>query len=160
MFAAGVNVVSHGRIRLGHMQRKEGQYDFAGSGGRWTSWDGGNQGRSCTPTAAPPLWLAKKHPENAPCGRTRPRQHQGTRRACCLNNDIYWDYCRRIVRAMASDLSEHPQLIAWQIDNGIGGHNTESASMRSRAVIGSRGSRQNKRPSTVAMNLGTRFWGR
>jgi len=78
-------------------------------------------------TLKTPLWTNR--------ASSTPRHAQ----SCCLNNDFYWDYCRRIVRAMASDLSEHPQLIAWQIDNGIGGHNTESASMRSRAVIGSRG---------------------
>ena len=26
---------------------------------------------------------------------------------------------------MATALGDHPQLIAWQIDNGLGGHQTE-----------------------------------
>jgi len=50
---------------------------------------------------------------------------EGTRRAVCFNNDTYWNYSKRIVEAMAKALGNHPQLIAWQIDSGIGGHHTE-----------------------------------
>ena len=44
-----------------------------------------------------------------------------------MNSDVYWDYSQKIVRALAGALGKHPQLIAWQIDNGIGGHNTEAS---------------------------------
>ncbi len=50
---------------------------------------------------------------------------EGTRHAYCLNSDVYWEYSKKIVRAAAGALGDHPQLIAWQIDNGIGGHKTE-----------------------------------
>ncbi len=43
----------------------------------------------------------------------------------CLNSDDEKEYSKRIVTAMATALGKHPQLIAWQIDNGIGGHTTE-----------------------------------
>ena len=45
--------------------------------------------------------------------------HEGTRHSVCLNSDLFWDYSRKIVRAMAETLGNHPQLIAWQIDNTI-----------------------------------------
>ncbi len=78
-----------------------------------------------TPTAAPPIWLAKKHPEILPLDERGQVKHEGTRRSICLSSDTYWDYTKRIVTAMANALGDHPQLIAWQIDNSIGGNDTE-----------------------------------
>ncbi|HSH94699.1 MAG TPA: beta-galactosidase, partial [Roseimicrobium sp.] len=49
----------------------------------------------------------------------------GTRRAYCLNSDIYWAYSKKIVTAMATAVADHPALIAWQIDNGLGRHESE-----------------------------------
>jgi beta-galactosidase len=54
-------------------------------------------------------------------------KREGTRRAYSMNSGVYWDYTQKIIRALAGALGSHPQLIAWQIDNGIGGHNTESS---------------------------------
>ena len=54
-------------------------------------------------------------------------KREGTRRAVCLNSDVFWDYSKRIVENMAKALGQHPQLIAWQIDNGLGGNFTEAA---------------------------------
>ncbi|HEU0039107.1 MAG TPA: beta-galactosidase, partial [Verrucomicrobiae bacterium] len=78
-----------------------------------------------TPTAAPPVWLAKKHPEILPVDERGVIRHEGTRRAVCLASDVFWDYARKIVAAMAKTLGDHKQVIAWQIDSGIGGHQTE-----------------------------------
>ena len=80
-----------------------------------------------TPTAAPPLWLAKQHPEILPLDERGQVKHEGTRRAVCLNSDAYWNHSKRIVEEMAKALGDHPQLIAWQIDNGIGSHFTEAS---------------------------------
>jgi len=54
-------------------------------------------------------------------------KHEGTRRAVCLSSDVFWDYSKKIVNAMAEALGDHPQLIAWQIDNAIGLHDTEAS---------------------------------
>jgi beta-galactosidase len=128
MFAAGVNVVRMGEFSWGICERTEGQYDFA-----WMRRAMDVMGKAGikvvlgTPTAAPPIWLARKHPEILPLDERGLTKREGTRRACCMNSDVYWDYSKRVVRAMASALGDHPQLIAWQIDNGIGGHDTEAA---------------------------------
>ena len=106
--AAGVNVVRMGEFSWGICEPEEGKYDFD-----WLKRamdvmkKAGIQVVLGTPTAAPPIWLAKKFPEILPIderGRTR---HEGTRRACCLNSDVYWDYSQRIVRAMAGALGKH-----------------------------------------------------
>jgi len=126
MVAAGVNVVRMGEFCWGLYERGEGQFDF-----EWMR-------RAMdvmklhdikvvlgTPTAAPPLWLARKHPEILPLDEQGLTLHEGTRHGYCMNSDVYWQYSRKIVTALAQALGKHPQLIAWQIDNGIGGHRTE-----------------------------------
>ncbi|MBL8304190.1 MAG: beta-galactosidase, partial [Ideonella sp.] len=48
-----------------------------------------------------------------------------TRHAYCLNSDLYWKFSATILTELAKALGQHPALIGWQIDNGIGGHGTE-----------------------------------
>ncbi len=126
MVAAGVNVVRMGEFSWGLCETEEGKYNFD-----WLqrAMDVmGNAGIKVvlgTPTAAPPIWLAQKYPEILPVDGQGRTLGEGTRRACCLNSNVYWEHSQRIVRAMATALGKHPQLIAWQIDNGLGGHGTE-----------------------------------
>jgi beta-galactosidase len=128
MIEAGVNVVRMGEFAWGLFEPEEGKYDFA-----WIlrAMDlfqkGGIKVVLGTPTAAPPIWLARKHPEILPIDENGQLLHEGTRRSYCMNSDVYWDFSRRIIRAMATALGKHPSLVAWQIDNGLGGHQTEAS---------------------------------
>jgi beta-galactosidase len=128
MVAAGVNVVRMGEFAWGLYEPEEGKYDF-----EWMRRAMDLFGKAGikvvlgTPTAAPPLWLAGKHPEILPIDQHGLKRHEGTRRAYCMNSNVYWDYSKRIVRALAEALGKHPQLIAWQLDNGLGGHDTEAS---------------------------------
>lgn len=122
----GVNVVRMGEFVWGICEQNEGEYDFA-----WLSrvmdkmHAAGIRVVLGTPTAAPPPWMARKHPEILPVTEEGLRLHQGTRHAACLNCEVFWDYSKKIVTEMAKALGQHPSLVAWQIDNGIGGHTTE-----------------------------------
>ena len=78
MLAAGVNVVRMGEFSWGICEPEEGKYDFG-----WLNRamdvmkKAGIKVVLGTPTAAPPIWLAKKFPEILPVddrGRTR---HEG-----------------------------------------------------------------------------------
>ena len=126
MVAAGVNVVRMGESAWGLCEPEEGKYNFD-----WLKRAMDLMAEVDikvvlgTPTAAPPIWLTKKHPEILPVNEHGLPLHEGTRHAACLNSDIYWDYCRKIVREMATRLGKHPQLIAWQIDNNMGGRMRE-----------------------------------
>ena len=126
MAAAGMNVVRLGEFSWGRFEPVEGKFDFA-----WmrramdTLASHGLQIVLGTPTAAPPIWLSQKHPEILPLNEHGQRMREGTRRAYCMNSDVYWQYCQKIVSAMAGALGDHPALIAWQVDNGIGRHHTE-----------------------------------
>jgi beta-galactosidase len=126
MLAAGVNVVRMGEFVWGLYEREEGQFDFSWMERAMTLLHrAGIRVVLGTPTAAPPLWLAVKHPEILPVDENGLILREGTRHAYCLNSDLYWEYSRKIVTATAKALGNHPALIAWQIDNGIGGHTTE-----------------------------------
>jgi beta-galactosidase len=126
MAKAGFNVVRIGEFSWGICEPEEGKYDFL-----WlrrvmdVMSAHGIKVVLGTPTAAPPIWLARKHPEILPLDENGLTKHEGTRRAVCLASDVFWDYSKRIVTAMAEALGDHPQLVAWQIDSGIGGHQTE-----------------------------------
>lgn len=128
MSEAGVNVVRMGEFAWGLLEPEEGKFQFD-----WlrramdTFADVGIQTVLATPTAAPPLWLAQKHPEILPLDEQGLARHAGTRRAYCMNSDVYWDYSKKIISALAGALGKHPKLIAWQIDNGLGAHHTETS---------------------------------
>src|SRR3954451_6256110 len=116
MREAGVNVVRIGEFTWGVCESEEGKYNF--------DWllrvmdimkKAGIKVVLATPTAAPPIWLTKKHPEVLPIDERGLVRREGTRRAACLNSNVFWDYCKKIVMSMATALGKHPQLIAWQI---------------------------------------------
>ena len=126
MVKAGINVVRIGEFSWGLCEREEGKYRFD-----WLNRVMDIMAKHDikvvlgTPTAAPPVWLAKKHPEILPIDEQGNVKHEGTRRAICLASDVYWDYAKKIVTAMAKALGKHRSVVAWQIDSGIGGHQTE-----------------------------------
>ncbi len=128
MRTAGFNVARIGEFSWGLCEKEDGKFDFD-----WLKrvmdilGDHGIQVVLGTPTAAPPIWLAKKHPEILPVDERGLVKHEGTRRAVCLNSDVYWTYSKRLVENLARAVGTHPHLIAWQIDNSLGGNFTEAA---------------------------------
>jgi beta-galactosidase len=128
MVAAGINVVRIGEYCWGLCEREPGKYDFS-----WMRRVMDLLGQSgikvvlATPTAAPPIWMSQKHPEILPIDELGLIKHEGTRRAVCLNSEVFWNYSRAMVENMAKTLGDHPDLVAWQVDNGIGGNFTEAS---------------------------------
>jgi len=161
MVEAGVNVVRMGEFAWGLFEPEEGRFDFG-----WMKRAMDLLGEADiqivlgTPTAAPPIWLTRKHPEVLPVDERGLTWREGTRRAVCMNSDIYWQYARKIVRAMAEALGQHPKLIAWQIDNGLGGHNMAS-SFNEEARRDWHAWLKAKYQTVENLNhmLGLRFWG-
>lgn len=78
----------------------------------------------CTPTATPPAWLIRSHPE------IRPTDHQGrvrdfgSRRHYDFASPVYREHSRRITREMAGRYGQHPAVAGWQTDNEFGCHDT------------------------------------
>jgi beta-galactosidase len=119
---AGVSVVRIGEFAWARLEPEAGVFDFA-----WLDEVIGIlAGRGLevilgTPTAAPPAWLVAQHPEILPLrtdGRTHPFGH---RRHYCPNQPAYHDAARRIVAALAERYGGDRRIVAWQIDNELGG---------------------------------------
>jgi beta-galactosidase len=161
MVAAGINVVRMGEFCWGLYEPREGDYDFAWMRRAMDVFqEAGIKVVLGTPTAAPPLWLARKHPEILPQDATGQTLHPGTRHAYSMNSDVYWDHARRIVTELARTLGDHPQLMGWQIDNGIGGHGTEfSFNEESQADWHAWLRAKYETVERLNQCLGLRFWG-
>ena len=78
----------------------------------------------CTPTATPPAWLIRAHPEILPVdaeGRTR---NFGSRKHYDHASPVYRAHSSRITEAIAARYGEHPAVVGWQTDNEFGCHST------------------------------------
>lgn len=128
MKAAGLSVVRMGEFSWGLYEPEEGKFDFG-----WMRRAMDVMGKAGikvvlgTPTAAPPIWLAQQHPEILPLDERGMVRHEGTRKAYCMNSDVFWAYCRKIITELYGALGDHPELIGWQVDNGLGAHRTVSS---------------------------------
>jgi len=74
-----------------------------------------------TPTAAPPAWLTRTHPEILRVDANGRARDHGTRRHTCPNSPTYRQFSRQIVQAMGERYGRDPRIIGWQIDNEFGG---------------------------------------
>lgn len=77
-----------------------------------------------TPTATPPKWLMDENPgmyQRDAYGRVK---GFGTRRHYCFNNPDFRKETKRIVSKMAEHYKGNKNVIAWQIDNEFGCHDT------------------------------------
>jgi beta-galactosidase len=77
-----------------------------------------------TPTASPPPWLCRAHPDILPVDAQGRRRRHGSRRHYCANSESYRQHTVRIVAAMATRYGRHPFVVGWQVDNEFGCHGT------------------------------------
>jgi beta-galactosidase len=123
MREAGIEVVRVAEFAWSRLEPRRGQYDM-----EWLERAiealaaEGLQVIMCTPTAAPPQWLFVRHPGMVPQDREGRNWFPGSRRHACLNNRPYRRYVRRIVREVARSFGSRPEVVAWQIDNELGCH--------------------------------------
>lgn len=80
----------------------------------------GMQVMLCTPTAAPPIWLAGQHPEILPVDAAGVPFRFGGRRHYCPTAPALHDATTRIVTALAQRYCGNKQVMGWQIDNEYG----------------------------------------
>lgn len=125
MKAAGFNIVRLAEFAWAKMEPEEGRYDFT-----WLDEaidvlaSRGLQVILGTPTAGPPAWLMEKHPDMYQRDAQGHVRGFGTRRHYCFNNARFHHYTRAIVERMARHYAQHESVIAWQIDNELGGIQT------------------------------------
>ena len=160
MRAAGVNLVSLGVFSWGSIELSDGEYDFA-----WLDrimdllHDNGIGVNLATPTAAPPMWLFRAHPEIASVDERGVATAPGGRLGWSASSAVFRQYALRIAGVMAERYSSHPALKMWHISNELGNENGYCYSDQTEAAfqrwLGAR-------YGTIAElneRWGTAFWG-
>jgi len=125
MKEAGLTIVRLAEFAWSHIEPEEGRFDFSWLD-RAIDILRGHDIRVVlgTPTAAPPAWLIKRHPEVLPHDYTRTPKSFGIRRHYCFNSEAYHDHAKAIAGEMARHYCANPAIVGWQIDNEFGCHDT------------------------------------
>jgi beta-galactosidase len=156
MAEIGLTWIRIGEFAWSRMEPQPGQFD-------WGWLDRaieilGQQGLRVvlgTPTATPPRWMIKKHPDMLSLdAQGRPRGF-GSRRHYCFSHRGYRAECVRIVTALAERYGANPHVAAWQTDNEYGCHDT-TLSYSAAAQVAFRDWLAQKYQSPDALN---RAWG-
>lgn len=123
MREAGIRCARVGEFAWRRMEPRPGEFDFA-----WLHrvidalGEAGIAVVLGTPTATPPVWLPKAHPEVLRLDEDDRRVNHGGRRHCCSNSPEYIAASARIVEAMGREFGSDPNVIGWQLDNEIYAH--------------------------------------
>ena len=117
----GCNVIRIGEFSWHRMEKREGEYDFS----YFDDIIAKAKARELkviigTPTATPPAWLIHKHPDIIQTDEYGRKRVFGGRHTYCFSSEIYVEYCKKIVRALAEHYKNETSIIAWQIDNELG----------------------------------------
>jgi beta-galactosidase len=126
MAAAGFNMVRMAEFAWALMEPVEGTFDF-------TLFDDtiarlGEKGIKtllCTPTAAPPRWLTRQHPDTLRVNADGVALAHGSRQQCCHASPVFRKHSRRITQAMADHFRGNRHVVGWQTDNEFHCHFSE-----------------------------------
>ena len=126
MREAGVNMVSVNIFAWALLEPREGEYDFT----RLDTilallHENGIAADLATPTAAPPAWFFRQHPQALPVDRDGRRLSYGSRQTFCPSSPAYREAALRIARVLGERYADHPAVVMWHIHNEYGCHNAE-----------------------------------
>lgn len=117
---AGFNVVRLAEFAWCRIEPSPGRFDFS-----WLDEIIGELAEKGikvvlgTPTAAPPPWLVKLHPDILPVSYRGYRMPPVARRHYCPNNPNYIRATERVVKALAEHYKDDPNVVGYQIDNEL-----------------------------------------
>ncbi len=118
--------VHMGEFDWAFMEPEEGKFDFS-----WLdkcvdlATKNGLKVVLCTPSPAPPVWLAKAHPEVLMVDAHGRRMEHGTRQQGTWSSDVYRAYVGRIVEKLAEHYAGNPNVWGWQLDNELSHYGQE-----------------------------------
>ncbi|HEY3742485.1 MAG TPA: beta-galactosidase, partial [Bryobacteraceae bacterium] len=73
----------------------------------------------CTPSATPPAWLSRTHPEILMIDSSGTRMNHGSREQGDWSSPVFRSYVEKIDEKMAEHYGSNPDVIGWQIDNEL-----------------------------------------
>ncbi|WP_344407085.1 beta-galactosidase [Streptomyces longisporus] len=124
MREAGVTMVNVGIFSWALLEPAEGQFDFSRTDRLLKLLhDNGIAADLATPTAAPPAWFFRAHPQALPVDRDGRTLSYGSRQTFCPSSPAYRTAALRIARALAERYADHPAVAMWHIHNEYGCHN-------------------------------------
>ncbi|MFE9448151.1 beta-galactosidase [Streptomyces sp. NPDC006739] len=126
MREAGVTMVSVGIFSWALLEPAEGVYDFSRMDRILDLLhENGIAADLATPTAAPPAWFFRAHPEALPVDRDGRKLSYGSRQTFCPSSPAYRRAALRIADQLARRYAGHPALAMWHVHNEYGCHNAE-----------------------------------
>ena len=160
MRRAGVNLVSLGVFSWARSEPSDGQFDFD-----WLDRvmdmlaDNGIGASLATPTAAPPMWLWRAHPEIGTVSAEGVRTGPGGRLGWSPSSPVFRRYALRIVRAIGERYRDHPALRMWHVGNEFGNENSTCYSAESEQAFREWLRKRYDSVEEVNRRWGTAFWG-
>ncbi|MEU9971986.1 beta-galactosidase [Streptomyces sp. NPDC051014] len=124
MREAGVNMVSVGIFSWALLEPSEGVFDFSRTDRiLGLLHENGIAVDLATPTAAPPAWFFRAHPEALPVDRDGRTLSYGSRQTFCPSSPAYRAAALKITAALAERYASHPAVTMWHVHNEYGCHN-------------------------------------
>jgi beta-galactosidase len=156
----GMEFVHMGEFAWAFMEPEEGNYQFD-----WLEKNvalaaqNGMKVVLCTPTAAPPAWLARQHPEILMVDATGRRMNHGGRAQGDWSSPVYREYATKIVTQLAKRFGHDPRVWGWQLDNELS-HYDKQYSYSPAATARFRDWLREKYGTIARLNAdwGTAFW--
>jgi beta-galactosidase len=113
----------------------------------------------CTPSATPPVWLSRKHPDILMVDALGRRMNHGGRQQGDWSSPVYRDYVKKVVTALAMKFGPDTRVWGWQLDNELS-HYEKQYSYSPAAAASFRAWLRAKYRSIDKLNedWGTSFW--
>lgn len=112
-----------------------------------------------TPTASPPIWLHRDHPDILPMDRRGLRYHQGGRLQWCPSHPVWRRYASRVVERLGERYGDHPSVMMWHVSNELGGGNRRCYCDHSARAFRAWLEHSYERVDAMNAAWGTAFWG-